>query len=185
MNIVKRLFAVNVDLPTLGKDLSKNKIKNQEWFSVIETFIKSFDQERELIQLLGITKLHTEDTDNNQSFSKAIFKVMDDERLNVVTCRKSICREEYYDKLINSNTDSVESKIRLTFYHGDTKFSLECLKDSTFTVMEIEYFSDIPEKSTERTVKEIFGDFNSIEVVKELDTSMEETFYRLRLHPLA
>lgn len=177
LNTIRRLFSVNADLQKLGGDLSRNKVLNLEWFNIIEAFIKSFEKERELFQLLCISRLHTEKPEDHQLFSQAVFRITENNRLDQVTKRKYIDREEYYTKLINSKYDCVENKVRLVFYHNDMEFSIEHLKVAGFTAMQVEYFAE----DKDRPYEEIFADFSSVEVVEELDETIEEAFYRRHL----
>lgn len=177
LHTTRRLFSVNVDLEALGGDLNRNKVVSPEWFNIIEAFIKTFETERELYQLLCISRMHTENPEDHQLFSQAVFKVTDEDHLIQVTQRQFIDRDEYYSKLINSRYDSVENKVRLVFYHGDMKFSLEHLKMAGFTAMQVEYFGE----PSDHSVEEIFSDFRSVNVLEELHETIEEAFYRRHL----
>lgn len=184
MRTKRQLFSINVDFHHLGEDFIKNGINNTESFSIIETFIETSAENNGLFQLLSITKHGVESPENHQNFSKALFKITDDHRLDQVTTRDYIDRLEYYNKLLNSYTESVEHKMRLTFRHQKARFSIECLESTKFTALQIEFPVD-ENNNPLIDLDLILSDFPSIKVIEKLDLSLEEVFYRHHLEQTA
>jgi hypothetical protein len=176
----RRLFSVDLNLQKLNDDIQTNSAKNETWFSIIESFIKSFEKTKELVQLLCISQLHLPEDETVQLFSKAVFTLSDEENFEQVLPRIFITREEYYEKLLGMHQDALENKIRLTFEIEDIKFSLEFFNSTQFTIMQVEY--PIESEKDDFKVEEIFEKLPSVQIKQEYNLSIEEAFYRLYFH---
>lgn len=175
MQALQQLFLVEVDLEQLGSDLSRNGVKDQKWFSVVESFIESFDQEKELVQLLGVTQIHVDNPSEKQLFSKSFFRLTDDSRLEQISGSRPISREEYYERLIHQTGESVESKIRLTFSMDGVKFLFDFAKASSATIVQVEKTSN----NSKKFLEDSFERLKSVNVIDQFDLTLEELSYRL------
>lgn len=159
----------------LGNDLDLNQVSDQEWFSIIESFVESFEQEKEIVQLLCTTQLHIDNPEETQSFSKSFFRLTDCGGFEKISTNHSITREEYYERLLMQTGETVESKIRLTFSIGEVKCFFDFAKDTLFTIMQIE----IPEGSSQDLLKTSLEKLASVRVIDGSKLSLEELSYQL------
>lgn len=177
MKSATRLFTAQVNLEELNRDLNKNEVENIEWFSIVESFIRSFEQEEELVHLVSISQLHVENSLETQKFSKTFFKVLTDSKLEKIANSVFISKEEYYEKLTNYRGDSVESKIKLSFDYRGFNWVVNFTKTSDVTLIQINSIDNLQIESLE----ELFRSFCSIRRGEELNNSIEEVFYKVRV----
>lgn len=171
----KRLFLVDVNLQELGIELEKNEVWDQEWFSVVESFIESFEEQKELVQLLGITQLHVENPEKTQCFSKSFFRLTEDDRFEEISTNLSITRDEYYERLLMQTGETVEAKIRLKFSLDGIKYLFDFLENSPCAIMQIEAALD----DFSENWKSSFERLNSVNIVDVSELSLEELSYQL------
>lgn len=170
-----RRFLVEVDLEKLGKDLERNCAKDIQWFSVVESFIESFDQEKEIVQLLGISQIHVDNPEEKQFYSKSFFKLMDDNKLEEISESRLITRDEYYERLIHQTGESVEAKIRLSFTIDGVSYLFIISRESRSTILQVAAGPG----SRLKTSKEILESLSSVHAVEEFNLTLEELSYRL------
>jgi hypothetical protein len=175
LHALERLFLVEVDLEELGNDLKEHKVNDQEWFSVVESFIESFDQEKEVVHLLGVSQIHVENPDEKQCFTKSFFRFTDENTFEKISKKRFITKQEYYERLIHQTGEAVGSKIRLSFTLEGLRYDFDFTKESRLTILRIEVPSDDVDKSTE----EIFGKLKAVQVTNEYPLTVEELSYRL------
>lgn len=175
LQAVRRLFLVDVNLQELGNDLDKNGVEDQEWFSIVESFIESFDQEKELVQLLCTTQLHIDNPAETQSFSKSFFRLTKSGEFEQISTNLSITREEYYERLLTQTGDTVEAKIRLEFSIDGVKFSIDFAKDALFTIMQVEF----PENAPSDLLRISLDRLSSVRIIDGSPLSLEELSYQL------
>jgi hypothetical protein len=175
LQALKRLFLVDVNLRELGEELDKNEIWDREWFSVVESFIESFENEKELIQLLGITQLHVDNPEETQSFSKSFFRLDESERFEEISTNLSITREEYYERLLTQTGETVEAKIRLNFSIDGVKYLFDFLENSPCAIMQIEVSLDSLPEVLENSLEK----FSSVKIVDVSTLTLEELSYQL------
>jgi hypothetical protein len=175
LQALRRLFLVDVNLQELGNDLDSNGVIDQEWFSIVESFIESFEKEKELVQLLCTTQLHVDNPEETQSFSKSFFRLMECGGFEQISTNISITREEYYERLLMQTGETVEAKIRLTFSIDEVKYFFDFAKDALFTIMQIE----IPEDGSQDLLKSSLDKLASVRVIDGSQLSLEELSYQL------
>lgn len=175
LQAVRRLFLVDVNLQELGNDLEVNGVNDQEWFSIVESFIESFDQEKELVQLLCTTQLHVEKPEETQSFSKSFFRLTESGGFEQISTNLSITREEYYERLLMQTGETVEAKIRLEFTIDRVKFFFDFAKDTLFTIMQVE----LPVDASSDLLKTSLDRLSSVRIIDGSELSLEELSYQL------
>jgi hypothetical protein len=171
----KRLFLADVNLRELGNELDQNGVWDQEWFSVVESFIESFEGEKELIQLLCITQLHVENPAETQCFSKSFFRLDKNDRFDEISTDLCITREEYYERLLMQTGETVEAKIRLTFSLDGVKYLFDFLEHSPCAIMQIED----PSENLSEVLNTSSEKLKSVKIVDVSDLSLEELSYQL------
>lgn len=159
----------------MGKDLERNCAKDIRWFSVVESFIESFDQEKEIVQLLGISQIHVDNPEEKQFYSKSFFKLKDDNKLEEISESRLITRDEYYERLIHQTGESVEAKIRLSFTVDGVSYLFSLSRESRSTILQVE----VGPGSHLKTFEEILEPLSSVHVVEGFDLTLEELSYRL------
>lgn len=164
-----------MNLQDLGNELDRIGVWNQKWFSVVESFIESFEEVKELIQLLCITQLHVEKPEETQCFSKSFFRLNESERFEEISTNVSITRDEYYERLLMQTGETVEAKIRLTFSIDGTKYLFDFLENSPCAIMQIEYLSD----NLSQVLPNSFENLKSVKIIDASDLTLEELSYQL------
>lgn len=159
---MRTLFLAEIDMPELERMASLKVIENVKSFNIIETFIESFAQEREIFQMLSISQLGKE---TGPVFSKDIFK-WGRAGFVEITKRSIMSSEEYYEKLLKEKPDLVELKFRFSFEHRDMNYAVE--KHDDFVVVQVE--------SDEN--KDPFKNLKCIEPIKQVNMGLEEVFYK-------
>lgn len=175
MQTLGKHFLVEVDLEELGKDLKRNEAKDVEWFSVVESFIESFEKEKEIVQLLGVSQIHVDLPEDKQFYSKSFFRLTDDGKLEEASESRSITRDEYYERLIHQTGESVEAKIRLKFSIDGIKYLFVFAKEPCDTILQVEPVQGSLLKSTEDFLEPL----KSVRVCEEYQLTLEELSYRL------
>lgn len=164
-----------MNLQELGNELDQIGVWDQKWFSVVESFIESFEEVKELIQLLCITQLHVEKPEETQCFSKSFFRLNEDERFEEISTNVSITRDEYYERLLMQTGETVEAKIRLTFSLDGVKYLLDFLENSPCAIMQIEATSD--ELSKDWNL--ILDKLRSVKIIDISPLTLEELSHQL------
>lgn len=164
-----------MNLRELGKELDQNGVWDQAWFSVVESFIESFESEKELVQLLGITQLHVESPIETQCFSKSFFSLNENDRFEEISTNLSVTREEYYERLLMQTGETVEAKIRLTFSLDGVKYLFDFLEHSPCAIMQIEDLSE----NISGVLPNSFEKLKSVKIVDVSDLTLEELSYQL------
>lgn len=169
------MFLVDVNLQVLGNELEENNIWNQEWFSVVESFITSFGNHRELVQLLCVTQLHVDNPEKTQCFSKSFFNLDENEKFEEISTNILITRDEYYERLLTQTGETVEAKIRLKFSFDGLNYLFDFLENSPCAIMQIESNQDESSEILENSIAK----FTSIQVIEQTDLSLEELSYQM------
>lgn len=168
--IVKKSFLVEVDWKQLGDTLSSVKPVNFERYALVEAFIASFESVREVVQLLSVARMtDSSDSQDTMRFSKAVFHINDDDSFSVVREREFIEADEYYDRLLNFNSESVQSKLRLVFHHHNVEYALEYDHEHSFSILQLKFDDEVVVSPS------MLAGFD---VIRELDMTFEEIFYK-------
>lgn len=172
---LRRLFLVEIDPSVLAADL-KERAHDVEEFLITETFIPK-DEGKTLIQLLSSSRFMKKESEPDQRWAKAEFKVLSSGwRLEKLSPREDISSEEYYELLLGQPNAAVEQKVRTVFMMNGRRYALEMNGVRNYSVIQVDYHGD-----ETVNVETLFDCLDSVTVVGELFMSLEETFCRLYL----
>lgn len=170
MKMQRTLYRAGIDFEAFHDDLEHAGIQEVTWFTVVESFVEYYESVTEVVQLLSISNM-CPNSPREPLFMKAIFRSEDDMRLRQITPRTAIQAEEYYDKLLGSQVDLLESKMRLQCdIASNVELSVEHHLESGFTVLQFEHDSTIEPQ-------DLLKLFPSIQWRVLEDSTIEEAFW--------
>lgn len=170
MFVHKKVFVVDPDLSKLEETFRSQRIDEVERFNIIESFITSFETVKEVVQLTSISRMDT--VERRIEFFKAIFIDDDEGNFKPIIDKTKISSEEYYEKLLGTAPEIVETKIHIKFNFRNAVYNLEFSPDLALAVAQISYTDDSPNEDWD-----LFS-FGSLQFQDEIYMSLEETSYR-------
>lgn len=168
----RRLFMCDPSLSKLENTFRSQRINDVKRYAIVEGFLTSFAQVREVIQLMSVSEFSEGERD--MVFSKTVFVIDDEDNFKSVTDRIMINADEYYDKILEYKPKVIESRMRIVFDYRNVHYVLDYSPFSTsFALVEVEYDDDL-----DILEEDMFFSFPSVTFGRELDMSFDEVLYR-------
>lgn len=168
MKIVERVFVSRPDINKIHESLRNQQAAAVVCYTLVESFIKSFEKSKEVVQLFSIVEISEDEKFPN--FYKAVHNV--DEGFNNVAGPVEISEEEYYDKLLSYPPSFMAVKMRVCFNLKGIDYTLDYTPDDSYSVLRIRYKSETGDEDPSMLT------FGALPLGAELDLTFEETSYR-------